>query len=292
MTACRVAIGRVAMAMLVAAGAASASDELTRPVIAIPRVSRPPRLDDFLRGGPREAESMVSDFRQYEPGDGIPASHATTAYLSYDADHLHVAFVCEQDHRSLRAHLAKREELESDDGVVVELDTFGDRRHSYVFFSNPFGIQMDAIRTEGQETDESWDAVWTSEGRITAEGYVVLMSIPFRSVRYPNRTRQEWGIALARTIRVNEETSTWPPTTQRIESFVGQFATLKGLEGISRARGLAMLPHIAATQARYLDERDSAFRRDASTEAGVDGKMVIRDSLTLDLTENPDFSQV
>jgi len=54
------------------------------PTIRIPHVTRAPKLADFLDGNPREAETVVTDFRQYEPGDGEPVSQPTTAYLSYD----------------------------------------------------------------------------------------------------------------------------------------------------------------------------------------------------------------
>ncbi|RPI18990.1 MAG: hypothetical protein EHM65_01770, partial [Acidobacteriales bacterium] len=65
--------------------------QMTR--LRIPRVSRPPKLADFLNGTPREAELVVTDFRQYSPGDGEPATQPTTAYLSYDDENLYVAYV-------------------------------------------------------------------------------------------------------------------------------------------------------------------------------------------------------
>src|SRR5262249_12590917 len=67
---------------------------VTRPTLHIPKVSRPPRLADFLNGVPREDEARVDDFRQREPGDGVPATQPTSAYLSYDSQNLYVAFLC------------------------------------------------------------------------------------------------------------------------------------------------------------------------------------------------------
>ena len=64
------------------------------PLARIPRVHRPPKLEDFLQDRPREAELEVTDFRQYLPGDGTPATEATTAYLSYDDKNLYVIFLC------------------------------------------------------------------------------------------------------------------------------------------------------------------------------------------------------
>ena len=59
------------------------------PVLRIPRVKRLPRLEDFLNGTAREDEAIVTSFRQRDPGDGVPVSEPTTAYLSYDDKNLY-----------------------------------------------------------------------------------------------------------------------------------------------------------------------------------------------------------
>src|SRR5262245_35226857 len=66
----------------------------TPPTIRIPRVSRPPKLEDFLNNTPREAETKVTDFRQREPHDGDPISQPTAGYLSYDDKNLYVVIEC------------------------------------------------------------------------------------------------------------------------------------------------------------------------------------------------------
>ena len=76
--------------------------------LSIPRVSRAPKLSDFVDGVPREAELTVTDFRQFMPGDGVPVSQPTTAYLSYDDKNLYVAFVCKDDPKLIRARVAKQ----------------------------------------------------------------------------------------------------------------------------------------------------------------------------------------
>jgi len=124
----------------------------TIPLARIPRVTKPPKLEDFLENQPREAELTVDDFRQNVPGDGTPATEETTAYLSYDDKNLYVVFVC-HDNGQVRAHLSKREDVDQDDGVGVLLDTFRDHHRAYVFYSNPLGIQQDSIYTEGQTYD-------------------------------------------------------------------------------------------------------------------------------------------
>src|SRR5437660_7302845 len=77
----------------------------TIPLARIPRVSKAPKLEDFLESRTREAELVVDDFRQYVPGDGNAATEKTAAYLSYDDKNLYVVFVC-HDGGQVRAHLS------------------------------------------------------------------------------------------------------------------------------------------------------------------------------------------
>jgi hypothetical protein len=261
--------------------------------ITIPKVTAAPTLEDYLDGTPRPEEAAVTTFVQREPGDGVPASQPTEAYLSYDDQHLYVVFVArESDPRQVRASLTRREGFGNDDTVGVMLDTFRDRRRAYVFIANPLGVQLDGVNTDGREDDYSYDTIWDSEGRLTEFGYVVRMAIPFKSLRFADQPQQEWGIALARTIRRNNETSFWPYVTRRVASVLQQLAVATGLEQISPGRNIQFIPYGAFTGARFLDGERPGYIRDADARAGVDGKFVLRDAFTVDLTVNPDFSQV
>src|SRR5437016_9178803 len=256
------------------------------------RVDQPPRLEDFLALNPPADGVRVTDFRQREPGDGVPVSVPTTAYVSYDDANLYVVFVCRDDPAKVRAGLTKREEISVDDGVAVYLTTFHDRKRAYLFQANPLGVQLDGIVTEGQDDDYSFDAVWQSEGRLTADGYVVRIAIPFRSLRFARTPVQSWGIALARFVRRSNEEAYWPLVTKRLAGFVPQFATLDQLRDISPGRNVQAIPYGAFSGARFLDTDVPAFREENDQRVGVDLKAVVRDALTLDGTVNPDFSQV
>src|SRR5215467_8918572 len=153
------------------------------------RVEHAPKLEDFLGDHPIAPGLKITDFRQREPHDGAPASQETTAYISYDDRNLYVAFICKADPHTLRAHMTRREDIVGDDSVSVSLDTFHDGQRAYEFFANPLGIQLDGITAEGVEEDDfSFDSVWQSKGRITSDGYVVLFSIPFKSLRFHSRS--------------------------------------------------------------------------------------------------------
>jgi hypothetical protein len=156
---------------------------------------------------------------------------------------------------------------------------------------NPLGIQMDGVSTEGQDEDYSYDTLWQSDGRLTADGYVAVLTIPFKSLRFNNATTQTWGVAVARIIPRVNETSFWPYITRRIAGAGQQMATLEGVQGISPGRNLQAIPYGNFAAARVLDE-EGVRRSEDSARVGIDGKAVIKDAFTTDLTVNPDFSQV
>jgi hypothetical protein len=273
--------------------------------IVIPRVTAPPELKHYVANGNGSASSeagaistatgvAVTEFRQREPGDGTPVSQETAAYLSYDDENLYIVFVCKDERSEIRASIARREDIDADDAVVVYLDTFHDKQRAYMFMVNPRGVQLDGIRTEGQDDDLSFDAVWHSEGELTEDGYVVRMAIPFRSLRFRRSAQQTWGLALGRLIKRDNEESYWPYITERESDFVPQFGTAEGLSDISPGLNIQLNPYATASRARNLNDNGEIplFQTLNDQRVGLDAKLVLRDALTLDGTVNPDFSQV
>lgn len=263
--------------------------------LVIPRAATPPTIEDYLDGTPRPGEAAVTAFVQREPGDGVPVSEDTTAYVSYDDTHLYVIFVARDSEPSaVRASLTRREGFDNDDYVGIMLDTFLDRRRAYLFIVNPRGVQLDGVTTSSGRGDDdySFDTVWESEGRLTDFGYVTWMAIPFRSLRFPDAASQQWGIGFARHIARRSETSFWPYITRRIARPEPQLAVATGVDGIAPGRNMQVIPYGAFTGARFLDADAAAFDTDASFRAGIDGKFVVKDAFTIDATINPDFSQV
>jgi hypothetical protein len=261
--------------------------------ISISRVSEPPRLEDYLNGAPPGAARPITGFVQREPGDGVPASQRTAAYLSYDDDHLYVVFVChDRQPDQVRARRTRREGFMGDDAVGIVLDTFHDKRRAYIFLVNPLGIQLDGITAEGQDDDYSFDTLWRSEGALTPFGYVVWMAVPFKSLRFPAGADQTWGVALGRIIPRANETSFWPQITRRVAGFIQQFATLEGLERISPGRNIQLIPYGAFAGARFLEPARTAYESEADGRVGLDAKLVVKDAFTVDMALNPDFGHV
>jgi hypothetical protein len=276
------------------------------PALTIPRLNRAPALEDFLGMEPAGEIALqmakVTGFVQRNPHDGEKVSEETAAYLGYDQKNLYIVFVCFDDAKKVRARMSRREDIFDDDQVEIMLDTFHDRRRAYAFQTTPLGVQWDAIWTEASRDevngnfDTSFDTVWDSRGRVTSGGFVVWMAIPFKSLRFPATKDQEWGIILYRGIVRKNEDSFWPEISSKVEGRLGQAATLYGLEGISPGRSIDLIPYGIMRGFRSLDTRDPSnpFFQKAVVQGqpGMDAKFVIRDHFVLDMTANPDFSQV
>jgi len=267
--------------------------------LIIPRVDKPPTIGAFLEMKcPEEwlgKLAMVDDFTQREPQDGEPATQRMITYLGYDTKHLYVIFQAfDLEPSRVRASLTGREQIDRDDTVNIQLDTFSDHRRGYTFICNPYGIQADAIWTEGEGYDFSFNALWYSEGKLTSKGFVVMMVIPFKSLRFPKQESQEWGILLNRdTPRLNEDVF-WPHYSMKIQGRLNQAGTLSGIEDISHGRNYQLIPFGFARSYRSLEDGSSPgfIEDDMEHVLGLDAKVVLKDRFVVDMTFNPDFSQV
>lgn len=295
----------IRVGLLGALFAAAASYGAEPPRVTIPRLSRAPELEEFLdMKGPAELTAVmahVDRFTQREPEDGRPATHATDVYLGYDDKNFYAVFIAFEDEpEKIRAHMARRENVFGDDIVEIQLDTFRGRQRAFSFFVNPLGVQLDAIYSEGgggggeNAFDTSWDAVWHSRAQLTDRGYVAWIAIPFRSLRFPPGEVQTWGIVLDRDVPHTDEETFWPPISQRIEGRLNQAATIE-FGGVSGGgANTQLIPYVTARSFEAIDTTDDPFRaRDSfDPDGGIDAKFVFQDRLALDLTANPDFSQI
>ncbi|MBZ5573823.1 MAG: carbohydrate binding family 9 domain-containing protein [Acidobacteriia bacterium] len=281
------------------------------PAVQIPRIDTPPTLGDFedMQPSARVAGHMlkITGFIAREPADGAEPTQSTDVYLAYDQHNLYAVFVAwDKEPEKIRARMTRREDVFSDDSVEIMIDTFHDARRAYAFATNPFGIQWDALWTEGSigngtpgdysGFDTSFDTVWHSEGHLTGRGYLVLMAIPFKSLRFAGSDPQEWGLILNRAIPRTNENLFWPRISNRIQGRFNQAATLTGLDRISPARNVQLIPYGLFRSFRDIDRRDPDHptfeSRTFKPDVGLDAKFILHDRFVLDATVNPDFSQV
>jgi hypothetical protein len=234
-----------------------------------------------------------------QPGDNTPAPVKTIVRIGYTADALYVAYhALDPDPASIRAHLRDRDAMFSDDWVGLFLDTFNDHRRGYELVVNPLGVQGDIIRDEtngNNQEDPSWDGLWQSAGRITADGYDVEMRIPFATLRFPGGGGdQHWGISLFRNWprdkRHQLASHRVPRESNCFECEWGQYT---GMAGARQGRNLEVVPTITIGQEQTRDAAGEPWHDgDLSIEPGVDVSWAPSPSMTLNATINPDFSQV
>ena len=269
--------------------------------LVIPKLAAAPKLGDFEGMAPAtdlaRTMLMVEKFIQREPKDGSACTQHTQAYLGYTNKSFYAVFLAfDTEPHLMRARMLRRELIDDDDQVGFFLDTFHDHRYAYAFFANPYGIQQDAVFTENGNFDNSFDTVWNTQARINAQGYMVLFEIPFKSMRFHPSATHTWGILLSRVLPRNGERSYFPENSSRSQGWLVHEGAIGGFEDISPGRNMQFIPYASLGAFRTLDERDPAGDRftgkHLDPKAGLDSKIVIKDSLVLDATIRPDFGQV
>ncbi|HYG10408.1 MAG TPA: DUF5916 domain-containing protein [Pyrinomonadaceae bacterium] len=299
-------VSKAAVPLKVAKGSVALPPEKAAPV-RIPRVERPPILDGKLDEDTWRQAAVLKDFYQISPGDNIAPSLATEVYMAYDSRTLYIAFHAHDEPGKVRATVAKRDDvLTAEDSVRVLLDTFNDRRKAYVLVFNPFGIQQDGIRTEGQGVDFSFDLVMESKGALTSDGYVVEVAIPFKSLKYESGKDKQWGVQVFRQIqRFNNETDSWMPISRDINGLLNQAGHITGIENISTERTIDFIPSLTLSEEGRrvrtcppntcppgFVEPGRFVNQPIKLDPGFTGKFAISPTMTLDLALNPDFAQV
>ena len=161
-----------------------------RPTVRPTRTSTPPRIDGQLDDEVWKTAAKLTDFVQYQPIDGAPASEPTEIYIAYDSDHLYFGFYAHySDPSIMRANRVDRDRASQDDLLTIYFDTFMDQQRSYDFDVNAYNVQGDGIinisgrRGRGSGIPfaaRSWDTLFDSGAQIVEDGFTAEMAIPLR----------------------------------------------------------------------------------------------------------------
>ncbi|MCY4601505.1 MAG: DUF5916 domain-containing protein [Acidobacteria bacterium] len=302
-------------------GVATGAGVLTgRPTVRPPRILTAPVIDGRLDDPVWREAAFLDEFVQRQPLDGAPATEATEVYIAYDSANIYIgAHVYYSQPNMIRANRADRDRPIADDAFLVYFDPFLDQQRAYVFGVNGYGVQSDSIMNSrggggglggrgggfgGARTgpggaprgDFSWDALYETAGQLVDDGYVIEMAIPFKSLRYPQRTGNaphRWGFQIARTVRGKDESVVWSPVSRSVAGFLTQMGVIEGMTGLSTSRNLELLPTFTAFRFGSLDTATGGFAdRDIEPEGGMNIKYGVTSDLTADVTFNPDFSQI
>ncbi|MFQ5537200.1 MAG: DUF5916 domain-containing protein [Gemmatimonadota bacterium] len=263
------------------------------------------KVDGVLDEAGWQGAAVLRNFTQYEPVEGIPAFQPTEVMVLVDRSAIYFGVRAYDDRPgAIRATLTERDSfIRSDDYVQIILDTFNDQRRAYVFTVNPMGVQHDGIWNEGGSTgrrggfgppiDANPDFIWDSNARIQEWGYAVEIRIPFKSLRFPDRDVQEWGLQIVRKIQRAGFESSWAPITGNIANKLSQSGRLTNLRDLDPGLFMEFNPVVTGNRfGRYDTDLGRFVRDDPSGDVGMNFTYGITSNLTLDATYNPDFSQV
>jgi len=234
----------------------------------------------------------ITDFLQRDPIDGAAATERTEVRIGYTESALYFAmtmFDSEPD-LILGNILQRGGWIDKDDNVRIALDTYHDGRNAYMFEIGALGAQDDALISDESSEDWNWDGIYTTESRITDDGWILEVEIPFTTIRFDDPTAPEMGIAIFRSIRRKNEQVYWPHIGQQYRGGIRQvsrYATLTGLRDLRKSRHVEVKPYgIAGVQ------KPEGADADGDAKVGLDVKAALSSSFTLDLTYNTDFAQV
>ncbi len=257
------------------------------------------RIDGVLDDGAWRMARVLGGFTQYEPLEGVPASERTEVRVLVGEDAIYFAVRADDSVGDVRATLTARDGFgRSDDYVRFVLDTFDDRRRAYVFGVNPLGVQADGLWIEGRggrgdPIDWNPDFLWESAGRVDTSGYTAELRIPFKSLRFPDRPTQRWGLQVVRSIQRTGFEESWAPITGDAANRLAQAGRLSGLEDIEPGRFLEVNPTMTGSrQGAWNAEAGRLERGSADGDFGLNVTYGLTSNLTLDATVNPDFSQI
>jgi len=253
----------------------------------------PPKIDGILDDEFWDAAVMLADFTQYEPKEGAIPTEKTRAFIGYDKKNLYIGIRCfDSNPNAVRACLTQRDKVEGDDEITIYLDTFNDKKRAFAFQVNPCGVQSDGIYNETQRRhpgggfsriDKNWDTFFLSNAQIDNQGYSIEIAIPFKSLRFPDSTAQNWGLQIQRNIRRKNEEIYWYPRSRNVNGFLRQAGQLL-IEGeLDKGKNFEIMPVMTGLM-------ESGHKIDP--EPSINLKYGITSNMTTDLTINPDFSQI
>jgi len=258
-----------------------------RPGLSMTRTDQPPAIDGELDDAVWSSAQPSDAFTQVEPREGEAPSERTEIRAVYDDDCLYLAIRCfDRDATAILGTQMKRDaDLDSDDRVLIVLDTFEDHRNGYFFAMNPVGAKVDAlIAGNGENVNQAWDAIWEGRASIDAQGWSVEMALPFKSLSFKPELAN-WGFNVQRVIKRRLENVRWASPRRNMRIYqVSEAGELTGLSGLQQGVGLDVVPFFAA---RWRDDGDSSL----TGKPGVDAFYRITPNLGAALTVNTDFAE-
>lgn len=251
--------------------------------------------DDDL--GWLEAEK-IDQFMNHWPVDQGRPEALSEVWAVYDNEFIYIKAKLYDNGQRIVQSLRRdnREAHWNSDNFTVVIDPFNNKQSGFLFGVNAGGAQMEALLSlDGGQTefDENWDNKWYSEVKAYPDYWLVEMAIPFKTLRYGTQI-SEWGINFIRGDMQRNVFSTWTQFPLNYDGIdLNYMGTLKWDDKPKKAEGkVVLIPYIAGGTQRDFEDSEGQTNYQQDLDAGLDAKVAITGSLSLDLTLNPDFSNV
>lgn len=238
----------------------------------------------------------VGNFFQHFPFDSSYAEAKTEVRMTYDDQFIYVSAVCynELQGNYLISSLRRDYRGPAYDGFTVVLDPFCDRTNGFFFGISPFGVQREGLITNGGNASSdftlSWDNKWYAETQIYPDKWTVEIAVPFKTLRFKEGA-DKWFVNFYRIDSKYNERSTWVPIPRNFQLYsLAYTAELLWDKPLKKpGSNMVLIPYAAGGISRqHILGADTRYQRGI----GADAKVAVTPALNLDLTVNPDFSQV
>jgi len=261
------------------------------------KVSEPIVLDGKLDESFWVNLKPVSNFSQYFPTDSLMACGQTEMYFAYDDNYLYFASKCYTPSNKFSVESLRRDYgFGANDNLTLLLDTYADKTNAFVFGMNPYGARREALifnagRT-GDSFDNSWDNKWDGESKRYEDHWICEMAIPFKTIRYKEGASKWRFNAYRNDVQCNEITSFINIPRENIIMDLTYMGELNFQEPLEKpGSNISIIPFVTSAVTRDFED-DTQVGAQSNFNVGGDAKISISSSLNLDLTANPDFSQV
>jgi hypothetical protein len=249
-------------------------------------------IDGILDESAWLSAETATHFQRVLPTDTGFAIAQTEVKLTYTESTLYIGITCFDSLPGKRPVESLRRDFTfgKNDNFLVFIDTYNDQTNGFSFGVSAAGAQWDGVQASGGLVNLDWDIKWKSAVKNYKDRWVAEFAIPFRSIRY-HGGETEWGINFSRLDLKTNEKSSWAPMPRQFATanlaFTGSLVWDKPLS--SSGPRFSLIPYLSGKGTQDM-EADKEIQ--SGVNAGVDAKVILSTSMNLDLTVNPDYSQV
>jgi hypothetical protein len=250
------------------------------------------KIDGIMDEPAWQDADVAKNFKMVLPMDTSFSKSVTEVRMLYDKKNIYIIAICYKPlpGSSMVESLKRDFSFTRNDNFIFFLDTYNDQTSGYSFGANAAGAEWDGTMYEGGKVDLNWTNKWVSATRDYPDKYIFEAAIPFKAIRY-KKGITEWGINFSRNDLKTTEKSAWAPVPRQFPtaSMAYNGTLMWDTPPPDPGSNIAVIPYaLTAIGKDYADNKPVAVKG----EAGVDAKIAVSSALNLDITVNPDFSQV